>query len=414
MDQSPMNVRVGLIGRDQSAEAARIVCASLPLNCTFFEHYDYDYGNYENGVVTGMVGAVYRGELDTAQPIFTPTYSRWSVIEFSNAYFYVDVVIATRSPIQSSESINFNVVTALRWETWCVFLASLVITSAFIILFSNKLLKQLEPNSERLGLHWLLGIFQHWPSLVTHKHHEKFLMLQFARQTIAVYSLAIMVLASAYTSALFSDRMKRSTTLPYKDFESMVECLEAGKCRMVTNTPTASYMQVVLTSDSSLGKRILATFAERNIILTNTSAEIPQMMLEDQNTYLVWITAKTTFEEAALNNSDCRFYVIRGFSEEIWAFPLRKKSPLLNLLNFGAAAFAERGMGQGTALKYASAGTYCTPNARMPSKTGLGASTTAAAFLFLGIGVGCGIVAFVVETQTRRFAPAVPNRFAWT
>lgn len=399
MERSLTSIRVGIVYLDQFTDAARIICKQLSLNCTFVQFDGFDYGTVlDNGTTTGMVGALHRGEFDTFQPTFTPTYQRLKAIDFSDPYFYEVFVLATRAPSKTHESITLKAVMALKWQTWCVFLASLVLTSTFLVTTSRKVFKAIDHTNP----HWVGEITQFWTSLITHDHHDRHLQFHFARQVIAAFSLTLVVLTSAYTSVLFSDRLRNPIALPYKDLETFVTCLEEARCRIITHTLSSSSISLMVGPENEYGKRIQATFAKRPMIYNPNIDVVPRIILEEKTVYYAWFLRKTAFEAVVQNNYDCRFYIMPVDYTQIESFPMRKKSPLKSMLNFGAAAFVERGLSEATtALRYKNAGTFCSFTENIDQTKIFGSSTVIVAFCLLGFGIFVTCVLFLAEVIIR-------------
>lgn len=218
---------------------------------------------------------------------------------------------------------------------------------------------------------------------------------------IICWCCGVMVLCSAYTSKLFSDNLAKISSLPFKDFDTFVECLEEKRCLMIASTLSVSYYLHGLAGlETNLGRRIQATWKERPALVKLWS-EIPTLIMQEQNAYLVWITDKDEANLCASNN-DCKVYIIETSYAEIWAFPMRKKSPLREILNKASAAFRERGFGQGLATRYRY-GAICHRQFNEMAQPTFVSSTTAAALCFYCTGILAGTMTLVVEIMTHRW-----------
>lgn len=242
-------------------------------------------------------------------------------------------------------------------------------------------------------------------SLITHKHHAKILKFHFVRLFVISWSLSLMVLASAYTSILFSEKLAKPNSLPFRDFETFVECLEQGRCRMIQNSLSASSIQSLTGIETEFGRRIQATWKKRPVLI-KAIPDIPQTILDEKNLYLVWITDKADFDKAAQNGENCKFYAIEAPYKEIWAFPIRKKSPLRQIFNKAAGLFQENGIAGALLAKY---GTLACNRENSKSESKFDLSTTSAALCLCGAGMLAAMVAFYIEiflfykTATRKF-----------
>lgn len=300
-------------------DTTNTLCDALQLACTFTLHNDAAYGDVdESGNSTGMVALIQNGHFDTSLPIFTPTYRRLKAIDFSDAYFYTDIILVTRPPIQKNGSAMLSIVDAFEWRVWCAFAGTLTISVIFIALVKLKL---------------------------------KTLQFESIRLTVTCWLFGLIVLGSAYTGVLFSETVVPQNNLPFKDLESFVTCLEENRCRMIQPTLSLSYLQYLTAEESELGRRIQATWKEKPVVLEST-LDIPQSILDEKKLNLVWITSKFGFDQMTKNNKDCKFYTVDTPCKEIWAFPMRKNSSLLPKINQLALLFQENGITQSLQSKY--------------------------------------------------------------
>lgn len=291
-------------------EAASVACKALALTCTFFLHNSTEFGDVdESGRGTGIIGAIQRGLYDTSSPTFTPTYRRLKAVDFSNVYFFADILITTRAPDRKVKALDLSIFHAFRWETW-------------------------------LGMAFVMAMVSAMRALGRHAEPQK---SDFRRVAAVSWSFGTLVLSSAYTSALFSNRLIGQENLPYKNFESLVLCLEEGRCRLITHSMSSSYLQVLTGSENALGRRIQATFATRPPILRKSSL-IPKTILEEEDIFLVWLSSKDSFHAYVAGMEGCQLYVMDAPTKDVWAFPVRKKSPLLRRFNKVSVSFRESGL----------------------------------------------------------------------
>lgn len=396
-----MNVKIGILNSDltpsgKTTEAAKAVCYAKALNCTFLIYNGTDFGTaFENGTGTGLVGAIQAGEFDSFEPYFTPTYSRFHAIDFSEPYFYSEVIMVTRAPRSVLGGFSFSILFALRWETWCAFISAFLITAIFIAISAGKVFEN-PPNM-------IVAIFDQWVSLFTHKHHDKYLILNYVRIAVACFSLAWMVLASCYTAVLFSEKLKPSNSLPYEDFESFITCLEESRCRLVTFTLSMSYIQVLFGPESDMGRRAGLTFAYNPpLVVANTEAA-KNAILEEQSTFLVWIGDKGIFDAAFQSKADCTFFALETGYREAWTFPVRKHSALKAILDDAAVAFQELGLRRGMSLRYEVSSQKCDPRFfERPGRVS-DSGATYADLCLLAVGTGCACISILIELAIDRW-----------
>lgn len=302
--------------------------------------------------------------------------------------------MATRAPQSVQGGVGFRVVFAFHWETWCVFISAYLITALLIIFAARKVFHMISDTESPPNV--FVAIFDQWLSLMTHKHHDKYLVLDFVRIAVACFSLASMVLASSYTGVLFSEKLKTSISLPYEDFESFVVCLEKKRCRIVVSTLSISFIQILLGPGSDLGRRASMTF-DRNPPLIMPNMDAKKAIIEDQSTYLVWIGDKNVFETDFQSAAECKFYILETGYSEAWTFPIRKRSPLKPICDSVAVAFQDLGLQEGALLRYKRASRKCDPNVFNKRSRVSDSATTYAGLCLLAIGIGCGCFVLLTE-----------------
>lgn len=410
-----MEVRIGYftynrVITDQTTEAAMTICEMLPLNCTFVPYSETEFGTaYENGTGTGLVGAVHRGEIDTFEPYFTPTYNRVRIIDFSQAYFYSDMVLATRAPREYAvEPINLGILFALKWDVWVCFAALMVIVPAFATFCGEKVLDLIDsrtdpqpegPSTNNSSSHWLHRVFSQIFSALSHEHDPRLLQVHSIRTVLVPWLLSVMVLSSVYTSMLFSQKLKEPESLPFRNLETFVKCLEAKQCRMITYALSSTQVQSFISSESDQGRRIRETVKERPVIIKPIETIIDHILAESKQ-FLVWIIDKALFDRFAGRDRDCKFYIVNTFETEPWTFPIRKKSPLKKYLNQGAAMFRECGIARAIAKRHQNDWSVCDPSFKEAARLShFGWSVTAAILIIYAIGATAGLVVLFVEVS---------------
>lgn len=317
-------------------ERAMVVCEALRLNCTFSFYDGQEYGDYDeiSGNITGLLGAIDRGQFDTALPNLTPTYRRAKAMDFSNIFFYATLLMATRAPEENDGSRNFGISFAFHIPIWFALAISLILISLFLSVGLRKL------DSEKSSI---LKIFlETILSLVVQSEYKdkcsKFLSLKLMLTFWAAMSIVLM---TSCTGFLCSLNISKNANLPYKDLESFVACLTEKKCRMISATKSFSFLQL-LTDTPILGARVVEAI-KINPIEIVPEAEIPKRILEEKTIYLVWPGPSTVFLYHTKGYTNCEFYSVDAPYKVFGAFPLKKKSPYLALLNRMAGPFHESG-----------------------------------------------------------------------
>lgn len=193
--------------------------------------------------------------------------------------------------------------------------------------------------------------------------------------------------------------MAYPNALPFRDFRTFVECLEKARCRIISHTAGASYLQILAAKESPLGRRILATFRDRPILITPTS-EITDAILREERVYLVWIASRLVFDQSVGGNRDCEFYVVSAPLQEAWTFPVRKGSPLRSLLNRMSIPFRENGLGYVLQRRH-SMPDMCDQKSATTRQWNA-QSTDAETFYVYGVGMAISVAVFGIELLAHR------------
>lgn len=309
--------------RGSGVEMARIARQILNLNCIFVPFGSYTYGTVlENGTVTGIVGAVQRGEFDTHLPNLMPTSARQQVIDFSEGYYYADSILVTRASTVKAD-LGWSVVYAFHWRVWCLFAFALISTAAFITFtvhetVFNTIGKFKKPlrftgyvleTSVRLAL-----VNEHRKSFS--KHRPTVILSLF-------WGYSIVVLASAYSGLLFSKKIVNDGSAPFTDFESFIACVEKGRCVVVTPLLSVSYILYLTSPGSPHAARFEKAFV-KNPIKVISKDQIPQRILEEESVFLTWVTAKNELPGYIDDKARCSYLIVPTPETTIGAFPVRK------------------------------------------------------------------------------------------
>lgn len=110
-------------------ELVKVFCVSLNVKCNLTLAPSGSFGHYENNTWHGMVKNIAEKLYHLSLPCYTPTYQRYNVVDFSNVVYEEPVVLVTRSPMSSVESL-FNFI-SFHWSV----IACLTTIAAYIGMF---------------------------------------------------------------------------------------------------------------------------------------------------------------------------------------------------------------------------------------------------------------------------------------
>lgn len=323
--------------RGYLVDATMLACQWLRLNCSFVWYEELSYGDAdENGTSgTGLVGAIQRGQFDTSIPAFTPTFRRSTIIDFSSPYSFDDVVLMTRAPsVVVSQELNSSFLRIFQWSVWVVLLITLILACFLIRYFARNFL--LDTNNKSLSI----SFFDLVSVLI--RNDFKTSLTRFSspiQLIIGAWLMGAAVLQCAYTGILFSNTVS-TAPYPFTDLETFLDCLERKQCQMVTLSQETSFFQRLLSDPST--SRFQPTL-QYNPVLTESSENIINKVLNEKEKYLTIIGDKRDFLRSIGNNQECNFYMVDvGWSDKN-GFPLAKKSPHRETLNLVANTFRELG-----------------------------------------------------------------------
>lgn len=327
--------------RGYTVDAAIIICKFLKLNCTFHWYENYDYGTVlRNGTSTGMIGAIQRGEFDTSIPDFTPTFDRLRAIDFSNLIDVNDMVLVTRSPSPESSEIDWSGFHAFTWSVWIIFIILWLLTGFASILIQKFIASQNTESHKNFFILYLDICRSLILNQFSNENNERKSM-KFLTQT---WSVCFFVLTSTYSGCLFSRKVSQKPDLPFTDMESFVQCLEKTLCTLVTPDLSASFIQDLISPNSTYGARVEASRTYNPFLIALLFEETKKKILETKNRYLVAIGPKPIIFKWINENKNCQFFVMDMPSTELMSFPLPKNFSLLEKINEATLLIQENGI----------------------------------------------------------------------
>lgn len=386
--------------RGYGVEVTNLICSFLKLNCTYSWFNSTAYGDVdENNTATGLVAAIYNGTFDTAIPILTQTSRRSQVLEFSELYFYTDVLLVTRSP-EMKKIDNLN--QSMPWLAWFGFL--LIITACSIIL--SVTMKQINPPYYIKRESYFCIIISNLRDLITGEFDRFKTGFWSSRMLLTFWFAVYVVLTSAYTCLLYSKEVMQRTETPFEDFLSFVDCLTEDKCRVITPTLSYSTIQLIQYPGAIQSQRITDAF-NKNPIEVLEREKIPDRILMEKNIFLVWPALKGVFYRVTGNNKGCQFYTVPAPFKDLGAFAVRKENKsLLAKFNRMAEMLRESGLADHIeSLSSMNNGVLpeCKQQTLTVNKTEhINLRSMENIFIFYFTGVAIGLGAFAVEKLVQR------------
>lgn len=371
-------------------EAAALVCEILSLTCEFELFDSYEYGKLdESGNWTGMTRALMDGRYDTSLPVFTPTYDRFQVLDFTQAYFFSNTVLVTRMPSSQSESalMDWRILDSFDWGVWLAFVAAMV-ASGVLLALTHKLRK---------------GTFE----LPDETYWQKPRPVG-DRLAFLTFSLITLVLSCAYNGATVCNKLQQQGTVPFSDILSMVECIENHEC--ILTAPATSYSALNWLfeqgdKDPVYPKRLTQALQSNPLIVQGDDDEgIMPKILRRTDIYYATIVPESVFLSQTDFNNGCKFYVVPVPFMDInaFAFPKTAIIPARKKLEAMALVFQETGIARALENKYRLHDDVCEAARKfvLPPRPMLLLRSVYAAVLIFAIGIGVSLAFFVWELRS--------------
>lgn len=383
--------------RGYGIDTTELVCKSLNLSCTFVPYDGTEFGDYNDttGEVTGILGAIAGGQFDTSLPVFTPTFRRAQALGFSDVYFYTGLVMATRSPNEIDER-DLNLLYAFQWPIWCTTILTFLLVCVLITAALGKR-SWSEPRFSAFSNTAL--------SMITSDYGRQFTTSSILRILVLTWLGTAFVLMASCTAFLLSFKLARTSTLPYKDLETFIDCLYEGRCRLLTSSSSSSFIQL-LQDTESLAPRFSKAL-QRYPAETALDTEIHDKLLQNHEVHLVWPGPSVSFYYQAQMYPECSFYTVEAPYKVFGSFPLRKNDTVTaRVLNSMAGYFQESGLSNMVQKKYQNVDSRsCTSNAGMKheeySPIRLVGLVSVCKFYVIGMAIGAAVFGLEVLMSWR-------------
>lgn len=322
--------------RGYGVDMARVLCQHVNLNCSFVWHTD-EFGTVlPNGTATGVFAGVERGDYDAAMPSFAPTYQRFHALDFSHAFAYPRVVLVTRAPTMQIGQLNWNVIYVFQWPVLLSFFLALLVTAIFITTINRS------------------SFIKNFFALLVFDRKVATPLSDSARLVIAAWTLATVVLCSIYGNVLFSQKVSLTSSFPFTDLETFVDCLKSKLCRLVTQSLTLAYYADLVQGGSRLSHSLRQALRENPVIVSPLfDKTFFDNILDERRHYLVVLTLKDHALIETKGNRDCDFYMVDiRYTSTGYTFPVRKGFPLLHVLNKAVLHYQQSGINSLVLSKY--------------------------------------------------------------
>lgn len=323
-------------------EATSLICQYLKLNCTFGWASDSDdYGRYQDGKWTGLIGDLLENRFDATIPTMFPTVDRQAAVEFTSPYLYFEHVIVTRMPEGKPPPLDFGMVFAFDWRLWFGVLACCIGLGLTISLLETHRLSQ-----------WGFASFKAFQYLGGRDHHRRPFSKSRSNVLFTLWGVSSVALCGTYTGTMFSHRLTAGIDPPFTDLPSFLSCLEAGRCKLIA-THWQDYiidrLQSIVATDPGMAH---VSFAADKILKVNDTRKLWNKILSSSDAYWTTIELRADFNVHTNHNHKFRYYAVEASFKDVGAIAVPKRSPFLDQLNDASKLFSECGMGHALMQKY--------------------------------------------------------------
>lgn len=314
----------------------RNICEIANYNCTLIPWTDPYLGTVVNHTwVGGFLGALRNGTFDTTLPDFFPTEARLPHFSFSDSHIAVETFFVTRHPTNLQMS---TLLRPLQWQTWAATAATI---SCVAIIITGATALNLKKFRIVATLKVLLITVLKVSTFLTRRSFRFRIQQTVGRMILLFWGLNALVLLSCYAASLLSAMLNTSTPLPFHNFASLVECLNAGVCRMVLS-PYADWFTMEIERAKSADFVALRTALSHNPpLMADTVAQTLRFISDSQRHFVV----SFPFEVDGHLGSNCTFslvpYDLAVGSRSTFVF--RKGDP--TALQIGKALRSLQGLG---------------------------------------------------------------------
>lgn len=277
----------------------KLLCSQPQFTCIVEKSKTKEFGVYENGSWKGILGLVANGTYDITLPEFTNTYQRFNAVDFTMPVFYVPMLLVTRMPTYTRLSLDGFM--GLQWAVWlCITVAVLMIS-----------LTVSTTNNRYSVARYCCNFCNHYMNifaLLTNQFPGVQIVYISTKFLISFWALCSVIVCGLYSGQLLSTLIKFQTLLPFNDFESFTVCVEKGICQLATDTPSTSYIQDILHSNTIDNIRLTEAFKNNPILIELKEEILIQKILETNHKYVTWLVAENQFVKTI--RGKCSSYIL--------------------------------------------------------------------------------------------------------
>lgn len=282
------------------------------INDTFW----YYWTNQSSG---GLIQAVINGTFDATLPLWIHSTEREKLVDFTEAGMPVPFYFATRK-FEGANRLQFTSLTSsLRWKVWLCVGISILLISLFIFAIEKRD-RKLRQFIDAILITSVFLIRKALP-LRRMKISTRFLMV--------FWGISAILITSAYTGGLLSSMLRISSKPPFDDFDSLLNCLESFRCKMILQQED-DWFRGFLEDKSSKYFTISQTFDTNPPLFVDTIKKQFETIKKNSGIFLV-SEMNLMMDFNLYNVSTCELYLVEEMGE--FRFLFRKGHKHLKVFN---------------------------------------------------------------------------------
>lgn len=382
------------------------ICEQLELNCTFKLWSSNSYGEFVKSEWTGFLGALKKGIFDASVPLITPTPERLRDFDIAPPYMYANQIVVTGT--YGYEFSRFVVLIPFKWEAWCLILSFVLLIT--ILLIGTLIVQKNSFSLVGSSFMYVFTTFYISSLLVMFRKSFRTFHIALSGKTLQLaWGICSIFLTGLYSRGLLSALLKEIPKIPFKNFDSLVDCLEEGKCQTVFIESDAIYAQIIEESKpGSQYYRIKEILKKNEYLKAKNYEKAIEIIKANKKTFLTtWPRASSTLRTLAENDGETT--LIELDSSEPLGFAFRKNSKLTSLFADTLHYFSSSGVIAKIYKQHRRLKPKTPKKVFEPPRTKLNAfsirlESLSSLFYLMLIGCGLGALGFVIEKFTNIFA----------
>lgn len=370
-------------------EILDMFCKMENINCSY-KFYDTTHRAYfKNGTYVGMIRDIQNGSCDLSTPSFPFDEKIFNLVDFSLPITALPYYLITRNS-EDRRSISVFSSFVFNWSAWLL----LLIISALIgtvVAFCAR------TDSNRANLtncvRDCLDVFSVISSQTNpHANTNR----KSIRILLTFWAFAVLVICGIYSGQLISSLMRSMSKVPYNDFETLIDCIEIHKCKLIIIDKNTPIFHDITYGNDTLNQKMRQALMKNRLVEVDTMKQLWNKILSEKTTYLSTFLPIQLYLPETEYNKHCLYYSVIVRNERI-GFAMPKNSTLAEPVNRFVANLIESAMFSKLFNKYFGTEAVCERNQLVNELRPINVENFFGCLFVLMIGTAVGTGVFVLE-----------------